>query len=682
MRTLVQLVRRFQAWDPSPRLALPVNVALVFGFVLALRYSGMLQNLEFDAYDLFLRSRPLASTPGPIVLVEMTEADIQDPTLDYPLHDDKLAELLQRLQADRPAAIGLDLWRDLPVPKSGVGLPLLNHALKHHPNIVGAFTLGGIAPPAVLQNDPERVAFTDNFPPDNRIDPTIPKVRRALLFATSDSGETFDSLPFRLALLYLEQRGVHAEAVPDDPNAMRLGQARLQNLNPNFGPYVNADAGGWQLLLDFKCPTHFTRFSVREALAGHIPPGALRDRIVVIGMNAASVMDERVTPIRSDQRGLELQAIVVNQILRHALEGEPPLRSWTDAAENGWTLLWCVLGVLLGYRVRSPWRLVPLVAAGVLSLPAFAWLAFASGWWIPAITPLVAFVGATALTASYATSHERLMRGVLMKLYSRHVSKEIAESIWADRRSFLNGRRPLAQKLVVTVLFTDLKGFSTIAEQLEASRLYEWLNGYLGAMAQVIQDHGGVLKQFTGDGILALFGVPIPHRTREAQAADASAAVRCALAMGRRLAELRSEWQQRDLPPVSMRAGVYTGEVAAGSVGSDDRFEYAVVGDVVNTAARLETYDKSIADPDLLPTFCRLLVGGPTHELLGTAFHTREIGLLQVKGRLNLVPVFQVLEERFNHQAGSAEPRTSVQLAEAPESSPARDRPILDSTAA
>jgi len=243
------------------------------------------------------------------------------------------------------------------------------------------------------------------------------------------------------------------------------------------------------------------------------------------------------------------------------------------------------------------------------------------------------------------------MRHILMQLYSRHVSKEIAESTWADRDSFLDGRRPLAQKLVVTVLFTDLKGFSTISEKMEPAVLYEWLNGYLGAMAKVIQDHGGVLKQFTGDGILVLFGVPLPHTTKELQASDAMKSVRCALAMGRRLVELTREWRAAGLPAVSMRAGIFTGEVAAGSIGSDDRFEYAVIGDVVNTASRLESYDKTVSDPDLLPIRCRILVGAPTHELLGSQFVTNEIGLLEVKGKVNKVAVFQVFDEKQESMA-------------------------------
>jgi adenylate cyclase len=264
------------------------------------------------------------------------------------------------------------------------------------------------------------------------------------------------------------------------------------------------------------------------------------------------------------------------------------------------------------------------------ALGGIAWLAFAAGWWILVVTPAVGYLPAAVLAVSYVSAQQRSMRVVLMKLYSRHVSKEIAESIWENRDSFLDGQRPLAQKLVVTVLFTDLKGFSTISERMEPAQLYGWLNGYLGTMAQVIQEYGGV---------------PVPHTAVHEQAQDASGAVRCALAMGRRLVDLNHGWKAAGLPPVSMRAGIYTGEVAAGSIGSDDRFEYAVIGDVVNTAARLESYDKSLADPDLLPNRCRILVGAPTHDLLDGKFISREIGLLQVKGKVNKVPVFQILDE-------------------------------------
>jgi len=620
-------------------------VLLVFGSTLLLWHAGRLQFLEFYSYDFLIQHQPGATDSNPIVLVEMTEDDIHSPSLDYPVYDDKLAELLRNLEKAGPTVIGLDIWRDIPVPKSGVGLPQFNDVLQTYSNIVAIFTLGGIAPPPILHSNLDRIAFNDNFPADVDVDHTVPKVRRTLLFAESASGDTVDSLPYHVALLYLERKGIEPLPEPGDPTSFRLGKARLRAFQSNDGAYVGADAGGWQMLLDFKSPENYRQYTFSEALTGHIPAEVIRDKIVLVGMNSASVMDERVTPVRRNHRGIELQAATANQLLRLALEGGQPLRFWNDRVEDGWILLWCVLGGAVGYRVRSSWRFAATVVACLLGLAGMVWFAFALGWWIPAVTPAIGFIPSAALVVSYMSAQERAMRSVLMKLYSRHVSKEIAESVWENRDSFLEGQRPLAQKLIVTVLFTDLKGFSTVSEKMTPARLYEWLNGYLGAMAQVIQNSGGVLKQFTGDGILALFGVPVPHTTPAQQSEDAAAAVRCALAMGQRLTELMREWQAAGLPAVSMRAGIYTGEVAAGSVGSDDRFEYAVIGDVVNTASRLESYDKTFADPDLLPNRCRILIGAPTHELLDGKFVSKEIGMLAVKGKVNKVPVFQILQE-------------------------------------
>ena len=646
-------VKRFFQWKPTPHTVSLLIVLFVVVCAIQLRHSGRLQFLEFDSYDFFIRHQPKAATSDPIVLVEMTEADILSPTLDYPIYDNKLAELLRNLESHRPAAIGLDIWRDIPVPKSGIYLSELNETLISYTNIIAIFTLEGAPPPPpVLKWNPERVAFNDNFPADVDVEATTPKVRRNILFADLEPDRPFFSLPFRLVMLYLEGKGIGPEFDPAEANLLRLGKARLWKLEANDGAYVGADTRGWQMLLDFKCPTNFIRYSVSDVLSGKVPAETLRDKIVLVGMNAPSVSDERVTPMSRKHRGIELQASAINQLLREALDGDKPMQYCSGWIEDGWILLRCLAGGAIAYWVRSPWQFALITVACLLALAGTAWMAFGMGWWIPVISPAVGYIPATALVISYVSAHERSMRAVLMKLYSRHVSKEIAESIWENRDSFLEGHRPLAQKLTVTVLFTDLKGFSTISESLEPARLYEWLNGYLGAMAQMIQEHGGVLKQFTGDGILALFGVPVPHTTTAQQSADASACVKCAIAMGQRLVELRRDWEKEGLPAVSMRAGIYTGEVAAGSVGSDDRFEYAVIGDVVNTASRLESYDKSLADPDKLPNLCRILIGAPTHALLDDSFTTKEIGLLEVKGKVNKVPVFQVFDQKVNSPGG------------------------------
>src|SRR4051812_30489482 len=123
-------------WNLTPHKVSLLMVLFVFGCTLLMRHLGVLQFLEFYPYDFFIRHQLKAATSDPIVLVEMTEEDIHSPSLDYPIYDDKLAELLENLAAGRPAAIGLDIWRDIPVPKNGTGLPQLDGVLQAHSNIV------------------------------------------------------------------------------------------------------------------------------------------------------------------------------------------------------------------------------------------------------------------------------------------------------------------------------------------------------------------------------------------------------------------------------------------------------------------------------------------------------------------------------------------------------------------
>src|SRR6266498_450633 len=377
-------------WKSSPRVVSLLIVLFICCCTLIVRHLGWLQSLEFQAYDFFIRHQPKSTTSDPIVLVEMTEADIHNSSLDWPIYDDKMAALLRILEADQPAVIGLDIWRDIAVPKNGVGIQEFNQVLQAHSNIIAIFTrsnalqgIKGIAPPEGLKSNSDRIAFNDNLTIDFEVDRTIPKVRRSALFVNSSSGESFDALPFRLTAVYLEGKGIVPEPDAADPKAFRLGKARLQPLQANDGAYVGAAIDGFEMLLDFKRSDHFTRYSVGETLSGNIPSGTFRDKIVLVGVNAQSVFDERVTPTRRDHRGIEVQALTVNQLLRMALHGERPTQFWNDWLEDAWVLLWCLLGGAIGYRVRSPWRFGPESAACLVALVGIVWFAFSKGLWIP-----------------------------------------------------------------------------------------------------------------------------------------------------------------------------------------------------------------------------------------------------------------------------------------------------------
>jgi adenylate cyclase len=240
-------------------------------------------------------------------------------------------------------------------------------------------------------------------------------------------------------------------------------------------------------------------------------------------------------------------------------------------------------------------------------------------------------------------NREKKERASLMNLFSKHVSPEVAEIIWKQREQFIEGGRPRPQKLVETVMFTDLKGFTSLTERLDPQVLIDWLNTYLEAMAKLVMDHGGIIDEYTGDGFKADFGVPIAHTAETEISRDALNAVYCALAMEEELKRLNVIWQERDLPTANMRVGIFTGPVVAGSLGSSQRLKYTTIGDTVNIASRLESFDKDYRGPDHTDSPCRILIGETTLSHLGDQFQTIKVGEVNLKGKVQKIILHHVL---------------------------------------
>jgi adenylate cyclase len=228
-----------------------------------------------------------------------------------------------------------------------------------------------------------------------------------------------------------------------------------------------------------------------------------------------------------------------------------------------------------------------------------------------------------------------------MTLFQRYVNPKIAETIWQNREDLLEKGQIMGQKMIATVLFTDIKGFSTIAEQMEPAMLMNWLNEYMNAMANIVFEHDGVVDKFMGDAVMAVFGVPIPRNSDQEIAQDATSAVSCALAMGEKLRSLNQKWKQQNQPIISMRIGIATGIVVTGSLGSSQRMEYTTLGDSVNIAARLESYDKSFYNQGI----CRILINEETHKQIDSKFTTCYVGRVQLHGRQQLINIYQVLND-------------------------------------
>jgi adenylate cyclase len=628
----------------SPLVAATFVAMLVGLGILGLRTVGFLEGLELGMYDWYMRLRP-GDPPADsrIVLVTVTEQDIPNQG-GWPLSDGVLARAIEIIGSHGPRAIGLDMYRDVPVPP---GTDALNAVLPRDRRVVAVTkfaegTATGVRPPPVLAGT-DQVGFNDII-----VDPGG-VVRRGLLFL-DDGKSVTSSFALQLALRYLQPAGISATADPHDETLLRLGRTTIRPLEPNEGGYIGADTRGYQFLLDFQGALRpFASVDLTTLLAGKAPPGLMRDKIVLIGVTAESIKDDFYTPFSRGLSagqyisGVAVHAHIASQLLRMGLEGARPMATRPDWQEALWILLWSGAGAVVGLRVRSPWRLALAVIGGLIILGIADFVAFARGWWLPLVPPAMAWLAVASGITAWVSYQQTLQRSMLMQLFSRHVSKEVAETIWRHRDEFLDGRRPRSQRLTVTALFTDLTGYTTVSEKHPAEMLMEWLNEYMDAMARQVAAHGGVIRQYAGDSVVALFGVPVARRTEADIAQDAVNAAECALAMADALRPLNERWRAESRPMAGMRVGIFTGAVVAGTLGSAERSEYVVVGDTMNTASRLESFDKDLFAPDPEKSPCRILIGETTLRYLGDRFQTERVGDVSLKGKTQTVPIYRLI---------------------------------------
>jgi adenylate cyclase len=638
----MRLLSRLSQQSIVQGLAASVLISLL---VLAIRALGWFEAVDLKAYDGLLRSRPSTEVSDPrVAYIEVTEQDIQRQGR-WPITDAVLAETLERIGQAGPRAIGLDIYRDIDVPP---GRAELDRYLSTHANVIVVMKVGeerspGIAPPAILRGS-DQTGFNDMLVDQDGI------VRRGILFL-DEGAKVHYGFALRLALLYLLGDGIAPGPDPVNPEFLRLGSVTLRPFESSDGGYVQTDANGYQFLLDYqgaraKPVTH----SLSDLLAGRVPPEALKNKVVLVGVHAPSVPDLFHTPFTAAggsgeiMPGVELHGLVVSQLLRTGLQGQRPMSSLSEIEEGVWVVLW---GLLAGISVRlgrSPWTFTLVGLAGLAGLAGVTILLFWQGWWLPVVPATVNWTACAAVMTASVLSAERKQRAMLMNLFSRHVSEEIAEAIWQQREQFLDGGRPRSQKMMVSVLFSDFKGYTSMAEKMDPQTLMDWINSYVEAMAGVIGVHEGVVDDYAGDGIKANFGVPVPRQGEDEIAAEARRAVRCAVAMARQLAVLNTTWESRGFQSVGMRIGIATGSVVSGSLGSVQRLKYTTVGDTVNAAARLESLDLEKVSMTS-GSACRILIDERTRVCVGGEFEVESIGEVMVKGKQQPLLTFRVLGE-------------------------------------
>ena len=432
--------------------------------------------------------------------------------------------------------------------------------------------------------------------------------------------------------------------------AVPLELATLRIFDPTrpisirFDPY-GVEAIGWgtrqipvdqtgRLLINYRGPgMTFPHVAAADILAGRADPAKLRDRIVILGVTAVAVGDVRVTPFDKDFPGVEIHASVVDNILRGDFIYGP---TWLVLVDCGVVV---GLSLMLGLAMRR----LRGVGAGVLAILLIATYLLVSqrvfvfyGLPLSLAYPMLTIVLVYSAVAveQYVTQdrEKRKVRRALELYLSPSMASVVAEH---PEELKLGG-----EKRELTVLFSDIRGFTRISEGLSPEALVELLNEYLGAMTDIVFRHDGMLDKYIGDAVMAIWGAPLPQPDHAARACLAT------LDMVDRLAELNAEWERRGWQRLKIGIGVNTGPMAFGNMGSAQHLSLTVMGDNVNLASRVEGLNKDYGTA--------ILVTESAYTAAGDSVFGREIDFVRVRGKQEVVRIYQLLcrgAERERYEA-------------------------------
>jgi adenylate cyclase len=371
-------------------------------------------------------------------------------------------------------------------------------------------------------------------------------------------------------------------------------------------------------------PGAFSSYSAARVMDGSLPPEALKDKLVLLGATAVGIYDLRVTPFSGNCPGLEIQATVVDNIIRKDFIYTP--------ANTFLATLSIVLAIGLIFGFLLP-RLSAVGAIAITLLIAqiyliINYLVFRDyGLHLEVFYPLLEVAGVyTGITLQRFLAEER-ERVRIKKAFQSYVAPEVVNQIIRHPEKLRLG----GERRELSILFSDIRGFTTLSETMDPEALVEVLHEFLDPMSEIIVKHGGTLDKYIGDAIMALFGAPLelPDHSRRA--------CRTALEMVQKLRALDRDWLERGRPSLKVGIGINSGPVAVGNMGSSRLFDYTAIGDNVNLASRLEGLNKFYGT--------EILASAATIKQLGNGFVFREVDLVRVKGKKQPIAIYELLAE-------------------------------------
>ena len=381
-----------------------------------------------------------------------------------------------------------------------------------------------------------------------------------------------------------------------------------------------------QLLINYLGPPRtFPHYSISEILSGKIPPDTFRDKIVLVGATAVGIYDLRVTPFSSTFPGVEIHATVIDNILHQNFLIHSSLIRFFDICAI------IIFGLIIGLLIPRLRPVTGMIVAFVM-IAAFVVMNFFAFFkfntWLnlvyPVLTMATIYLGITIYHYFKEEREKKKIRGAFQYYLTASVINEMLKD--PDKLKLGGDKKDL------TVLFSDIRGFTTISEKLTPEELVRLLNEYLTTMTNQVFQYEGLLDKYMGDAIMAVFGAPLD------QPDHARRACLTALAMMKELHKLQEKWRAEGRPAFDIGVGVNSGDMVVGNMGSEMRFDYTVMGDMVNLGSRLEGTNKEYGTNIIISEF--------TYEKVKDAMCCRELDGVRVKGKIKPVKIYELLGEK------------------------------------
>ncbi len=580
------------------RLNHPWILGPVIGFgVMVLVGIGYLETLEAKLFDQYLRWRGPIAHRRDVVVVAVSETTFTELERPWPFRRALYAEAIEKIQAAKPKAIGMDILFAEDSVFGSEDDEVFAATLRKYDNVV----LGALS----VEQEDERV-YTGSG--------VISLGIKAPKFPI----KPLQVAPFGFVNLLHEVDGFVRQA----PLSMSFQKERFETLAGQLVKLATRDGvrvrppAGRQILINFRGGEGaFETVGFHQVIRNEFDRVVFAGKIVLIGASSKILHDVFNTPFapRDPMPGVEIQANVLDNLLR----GDP-LRP----AGKGIPLLLAIVATVLATFVTA--RFSPLKSALVVAAVGLAYALICFGsltWyrlWVEQLPVQLALFGpyAAVVVRNYVME-ERAKRRL-----SRFFSPAVVQDILKHENVLGSQRRK------ITILFSDIRNFTTISEKLPPETVVEALRYYFNTMTPIIFKNGGSVDKFVGDAIMAFFNAP----TEDPNHADS--AVKAGIEMIRAVESLSPHWEKMTGYPLRIGVGINTGEPVIGTMGSDDRLEYSCIGDAVNLAARLESATKEFKRDILISEYT-------VRELKGR-YPMRPVQEIQVKGREQAVQVYSV----------------------------------------